>query len=100
MATFTLDTLQYSDDRKGPWRIYVYQPNSEYHSGGIGFRKGPAKYPDEELSFMAAKVKCANAMRNGRQVRIVDGGDMLVFHAKGAVVLYGETFWEDLQGGQ
>jgi hypothetical protein len=36
------------------------------------------------------------AFAAGREVRICDGGDMLVFHAKGNAVLYGATFWEDI----
>lgn len=93
MAVHTLTKLQYSEDRSGPWKLYVYEPNSEYHRGGVWFRKGKPKYPDEELGFTAAKVKCANAMRNGREVRICDGGDMLVFHAQGETILYGDKFW-------
>ena len=85
--------LMYSDDKEGPWKMYVYSANSSYHAGGRWFRKGKAVYPDEEMSFIAAKVRCANAMRNGREVRICDGGDMLVFHAKGDKILYGEDFW-------
>jgi len=96
MPIETLTELQYSGDRKGPWKIYVYEPNGQYHKGGIWFRKGPSKYPDEELGFAAAKVECANAMRNGREVRICDGGDMLVFHAKGSDILYGDKFWEEI----
>jgi len=95
MGVYTLTQLQYSEDRQGPWKLYVYNANSAFHGGGVWFRRGKAKYPDEELSWTAAKVKCANAMRNGREVRICDGGDMLVFHAKGASILYGEKFWDD-----
>ena len=94
MGVHTLTQLQYSEDQKGPWKLYVYEADSGYHRGGVWFRRGPAKYPAEELSFTAAKVKCANALRNGREVRICDGGDMLVFHAKGEKILFGETFWD------
>lgn len=93
MTVHTLTELQYSEDRQGPWKLYVYEPNSEYHRGGVWFRKGKPEYPDEEIEFAIAKEKCDDAMRDGREVRICDGGDMLVFHAKGDTVLYGETFW-------
>jgi hypothetical protein len=96
MATHNLSELQYSEDRQGPWKLYVYEPYSEYHRGGVWFRRGKAKYPDEELGFTAAKVKCANAMRNNREVRICDGGDNLVFHAQGSRILFGEKFWDEI----
>ena len=89
MTIETLTELQYSTDEKGPWKLYVYLKNSPYHTGGIWFRKGPARYPDEELSFTAAKIKCANALRNKREIRICDVGDMLIFHAKDGNILYG-----------
>lgn len=34
--THTLTELQYSQDRKGPFALYVYEPNSEYHRGPHG----------------------------------------------------------------
>lgn len=92
----TLTQLRHSEDRQGPWKLYVYESGGRYHSRGIWFRRGPAKYPDEELGYAAAKAKCANAGRNGREVRICDGGDMLVFHAIGTRILFGENFWSDL----
>ena len=95
MAVHTLTQLEYSEDHKGPWKLYVYEEESLYHRGGIWFRKGPAKYPDEELEFTAAKVKCANALRNGREVRICNVGDTLVFHAKDGKILFGEKFWDE-----
>ena len=93
MATHTLTQLQYSEDKSGPWKLYVYEPNSEYHRGGVWFRKGPIKYPDEEISFLSAGELCSQGMFDGREIRICDGGDMLVFHAKSAKILYGEKFW-------
>lgn len=92
MSTFNLTELQHAEPGDGPWKLYVYRRDG-YHDGGIWFRKGPAAYPDEELSFAAAKVKCANALRNGREVRICDGGDLLVFHAKAGKIIFGEKFW-------
>lgn len=96
---YELTELQYSHDQKGPWKLYIYEASSGYHRGGIWFYKGKPPYPNEgELHQTAAKVKCANAMRNGREVRICDGGDMLVFHAKGDKILYGEKFWAEIEG--
>lgn len=30
MGTHTLTELQYSEDRAGPWKLYIYEPNSEW----------------------------------------------------------------------
>ena len=93
----TLEELVHAPTGLGPWKIYVFQRDG-YHRGGIWFRRGKAKYPDEEISFVAAKVKCANAGRNGLEVRICDGGDNLVFHAKGETILHGADFWKEAEG--
>jgi len=92
----TLTELQYSQNRKGPWVLYIFEPDSEYHSAGIWFCSGKPKYPDEEEGVISVKVKCAAAMRAGREVRICDSGDNLVFHAKGARVFFGENFWREI----
>lgn len=42
----TLTQLQYSVDRKGPWKLYIFELNSEYHRGGVWFMEKP-KYPEE-----------------------------------------------------
>ena len=34
MSVHTLTQLQYSEDKQGPWKLYVYNANSSYHSGG------------------------------------------------------------------
>lgn len=111
MPVHTLTELQYSQNRKGPWVLYIFEPDSEYHSAGIWFCtardyyfcrvdpikcSGKPKYPDEEEGVISVKVKCAAAMRAGREVRICDTGDNLVFHAKGARVLFGENFWREI----
>jgi hypothetical protein len=89
----TLTKLQYAEIGDGPWKMYVYN-NQGFHSGGIWFRKGKAKYPDEEITISDAKVWAAAAIRNKREVRICDGGDNLVFHSQNGKILYGEGFWE------
>jgi hypothetical protein len=95
MPIETLTQLRYSEDRQGPWRLYIYEPNSQYHRGGQWFRNRP-QYPDEEITTERAHSLATEAFAAGREVRICDGGDMLVFHAKGNAVLYGATFWEDI----
>jgi hypothetical protein len=89
----TLTELQHAEVGEGPWKIYIYG-KSGYHTGGIWFRKGKAKYPDEEISLAEAKNRAEKAIADKREVRICDGGDMLVFHSQDGKILYGEGFWE------
>ncbi len=92
----TLKQLQYSIDRRGPFALYVYEPNSEYHRGKVWFMDKP-QYPEEgEITTAEAFKKTVDAMCSGREVRICDGGDMLVFHAKNKKILYGQNFWDEV----
>jgi hypothetical protein len=93
-ARHSLTELQYSTDRKGPWKLYVYGANG-YHSGGQWFSKA-VRYPDEEITVAQAKGSCDLAVASGYEVRVCDGGDLLVYHAKDGKVLYGETFWLEI----
>src|SRR6266850_161030 len=90
-----LTTLQYSKDRSGPWKLYIFEPSSQYHGGGIWFR-GKPKYPDEEITTAEAKERTDKAIAANREVRICDGGDMLVFHAENGTVVYGEKFFSEI----
>ena len=67
-------------------RVCIIKDNPKYTQ--------KAKYPDEEIIISDAKEWAAAAMRNKREVRICDGGDMLVFHSVNGAVVYGEGFWE------
>ena len=96
MPIHTLTKLQYSKDRKGPFALYIYEMNSEYHSRPTWFQDEP-KYPEEgEITTERAHAIAKGAFMQGREVRVTDSGDMLVFHAKGKKVLYGEQFWEEI----
>ena len=95
MSTYTLTELQYSDDRKGPWKLYVYKADG-YHNGGVWFRAKP-EYPREEITSEKALEFTKSAMRKKHEVRICDGGDMLVLHAKDGKTLYPadpKAFWQ------
>ncbi len=100
MSIEILSELQYSSDRKGPFKLYIYEPNSEYHRGGVYFMKNP-QYPEEgEISTGDALALVEIAMDDKREIRITDSGDMLVFHAKNGKVLYPnnpEQFREGLE---
>jgi hypothetical protein len=93
-----LTELQYSSERKGPFGLVIYEPGSDLHRGKQWFENVP-KYPDEEITTMEAMYRAQKAILEGREVRIVDKSDLLVFHAKGGKVLYPnnpEKFWEEI----
>ena len=92
--------LQYSDDRQGPFRLYIYRQDG-YHTGGRWFRKVP-KYtdpPDREIDYTTAMGMAFAAVARKQEVRVTDGGDMLVYHSKNGVVLYppqDRSFWQEI----
>ena len=88
----TLTELQYAEVGDGPWALYIYG-RSGYHTGKQWFRKGPMKYPDEEITLAQAKERTEKAISAKREVRICDGGDELVFHSVNGKILYGDGFW-------
>jgi hypothetical protein len=95
-----LTQLQYSTDLRGPFALYVYGSDG-YHSGKQWFSK-TIRYPDEEISVPLAKSRALKAVAEKREVRITDGGDMLVYHARGGVQLYpsnGLDFWKAVEDG-
>jgi hypothetical protein len=90
--------LQYSNDRKGPFKLYIFDKDG-YHSGGKWFRPGEPKYPDEEITLEQAKLSADYAKNHGKEVRICDGGDFLVYHSVGGKVIYPKPpadFWGEL----
>ena len=89
----TITELQYAEIGEGPWKLYLYRTD---HLHGITkwFRKGKMKYPDEEISLAEAKKHSDANIAKMLEVRVCDGGDMLVFHSVYGKILYGEGFWE------
>jgi hypothetical protein len=94
-----LTEMQYSTERKGPFKLYIFEKNSEYHRGGVYFMKKPV-YPDEgEITIEEARERALKAAADNREVRITDSGDMLVFHSRAGKTLYPnnpEKFWEEI----
>ena len=90
-----LDDLMYSNDRVGPWRLYIYEIGSPYHRGGQWFSK-QIKYADEEILVAEAGKRAFAAIAEGREVRVTDSGDNLVFHSLGGRVEYGASFWDEI----
>jgi hypothetical protein len=104
MPEYEFNELQYSNDREGPWRLYIYEPDG-YHSGGQWFRRPPLKYPDEEITAREAMHRALQAEVQQKEVRICDGGDMLIYHWKDGKILYPaqeamRTFWNEIVGGK
>jgi hypothetical protein len=91
MTLETLSTLLYSNDTRGPWQLYIFD-HLGYHSGGQWFDR-VLRYPDEEITIAEAKQRCDSAIAEKCEVRVCDGGDMLVFHSENGVTKYGENFW-------
>lgn len=94
MPIETLTRLQYSQERKGPFALYIFREDG-FHTGKQWFENKP-RYPDEEITTAEAMGRTTRAMAAGLEVRICDGGDQLVFHAQGSSVIYGEKFWDEI----
>ena len=90
----TLTELQYSVP-SWPLRLFIFHEDG-YHRGGIWFEPKP-RYPEEgELSTEQALPLILAAIEQGREVRIANGGDLLVFHSVDGVTLFPESwsvFW-------
>lgn len=99
MEHHVLTQLQYSQDLRGPFALYIYEHNG-YHSGAQWFAKA-IRYPNEEISISDAKLRAVAAISAGKEVRICDGGDMLVFHSEHGEQLYPKpdvNFWASIGG--
>lgn len=93
----TLTTLQYSDDRRGTLGVYFYFSDGT-HTPPVWFRRGPPRSGDTTLALVKAWVEQWRLL-NG-EVRIVNPGDLLIFHAKDGKVIHpasAEEFWKSLQ---
>lgn len=85
------DPTEFAGIDEGPWVLYIYGDDG-YHSGGQWFDT-TVKYPDEAISFEAARELANKAMAEGHEVRVCNGGDELVFWFKNGVMPHGSTFW-------
>jgi hypothetical protein len=98
-----LTELQYTDELTGALQLYVYQPDSSSRTGyetRTWFTR-QIRYPDEQITIGEAKRCVEAAMARGQEVRITNGGDNLVFHAKDGKVLWpkagAEGFWKRVE---
>lgn len=98
MSTYTLTQLVYSQDRKGPWKLYVYTANGKQYEYISWFSKKPE---DKEISVMEAfEIANIAAIIDKKEVRVCDGGDELVYHSEKGIILYGNTFWPEIIKGE
>lgn len=92
----TLTELQYAQPQKGEdFKLFLFGADG-FHSGAIWFTSGAIRYPDEQTSADVAKHLVERHMREKLEVRICNGGDLLVFHSIGGRQLYpvnGADFW-------
>ena len=95
MEIFTLNQKVYSQDKEGPWVLYIFD-SSGYHKGKQWFAK-EIKYTDEEIPIDKARSLAAGAMARNQEVMVCDGGDNIVFHHKDGHTVYGENFWREIQ---
>ncbi len=95
-----LTELYYSADVSGPLRLYIYDERG-LHGGGQWFSRS-VMYPDEEITADRARVEATVAVIAGKEVRITNGADFLVFWSKGGKVLFpkegADTFWKAVCG--
>jgi hypothetical protein len=88
----TFTELQYTEDYEGPWALYIFGDDG-LHSGKQWFAK-TLIYPDEQITVEDAARLATEAIAHKKEVRVCDGGDMVVYHAKDGYTTYGEGFWE------
>lgn len=63
-----------------PYFGYIYRRDGYYHA--------PARIEDDQELQAYLRDKAAPAVRDGREVRITDCLDGLIFHARGGQVLW------------
>lgn len=90
-----IETLQYAEPGEGPWRLYTYTA-AGFHCGAQWFCKETPRYPDEEIPLHEVMARAGVAIGYGLEVRICDGADQLVLHAKDGEFLHGRAFWSSL----
>ncbi len=91
-----LTEIQFAEPTPGEaFKLYLYGKDG-FHSGAIWFTNGRIRYPDEEIAASDAKRLAERNIAEGREVRITNGGDLLVFHSRNGQQLYpaqAEKFW-------
>ena len=97
MNHFQLTELIYDTDLHGALALHIYNHAGRYTTQY--FRATP-RYPDEETTARKARFQAEQAIREGREVRITNGSDFLVFHAKDGELIHPpcgkEEFWRQV----
>lgn len=96
MIEHNLSEILFADPIRGEdFKLYLYD-NDGFHSGAIWFTSGRIRYPDEQIPAEMARGLAEKHMMGGLEVRITNGGDLLVFHSMRGQMLYptnAESFW-------
>jgi len=104
MSVYTLTEPVYGNDRNGPFRLYIYEADG-FHRGGVwAYKGGPTHYPNDpctEISTREMMMRAVESCAQGKEVRITDGGDLMIYHAIGGKILYPDseamkTFWQEI----
>lgn len=96
MPELFLNDLQYADTRAG--RFCLYRSNDGQH--GLPIRFSVPKDPAGALGPEAARGSALAWQALGLEVRVVDSGDCVVFHAKNGRIVYPRQgdFWAEVEG--
>jgi hypothetical protein len=97
---FTRSQLHYSDDLGdgAPLALYIYRADG-LHTGAHYIANDA--HEDREIAPADARFVAEHNMDAGREIRITNSADHLVFHAKDGKVIYPadpEMFWKAVQG--
>jgi len=72
-----------------------------FHHGGL-FLARQIQYPEDEVSMREGRELADEHLARGLECRIINGGDELIFHAKGSKVIFppegAEAFWQSVGG--
>lgn len=92
-TSFQLDKLIYSQSLGQSFRLYIYEKDGK-HRGGIWFRATPRH--SEEITAESARKLVDRAILDGKECRVTNSGDELVFHFRDGKQIHPATaaeFW-------
>lgn len=84
----------------GPWGLYIFNEDG-YHPDALWFtnKVGSDHWrAGEPVPAGGAKNLYDVALADGREIRITDGGDLLVHHVVAGEILHGAEFWSEVLG--
>jgi hypothetical protein len=91
MSFFHFDKIQYATDATYPLFLWLYTEDGKLPPFG-------AERVENERELNTYLQVCESYIREGREVRIVDRGDMMVFHARNGKIEYPQPKKEETNG--